>query len=139
MIKLYCSYFTWFIILSYMYEKKKWMQKWYWFLVGCSTLVGQCPLKSLSAVFLSVRLFICPPVTKVSEDWIIIFSDIVHDDNWPWYLVTEKARFLEKKKKKEEKWWSDFESNGPKSDTKWGFLPFSCVWNISFSWNCIRW
>ena len=24
----------------------------------------------------------------------IIFSDIVRDDSWPWYLVTDKARFL---------------------------------------------
>ena len=26
-----------------------------------------------------------------------LVSDIVHDDSWPWYLVTEGARFLKKK------------------------------------------
>ena len=38
------------------------------------------------------------PVTKFSQDWIIFFSDIVHDDSWPWYLVAHEARFLKKKK-----------------------------------------
>ena len=36
-------------------------------------------------LFLSVRLF----VTKFSQDWYISFSDIVHGDSWPWYLVTD--------------------------------------------------
>ena len=27
----------------------------------------------------------------------LVFSDIVHDDSWPWYLVSDEARFLEKK------------------------------------------
>ena len=40
-------------------------------------LVGLNPMKSLSSVSLSVHLF----VTKFSQDWIIIFSDIVHDDS----------------------------------------------------------
>ena len=26
----------------------------------------------------------------------LVFSDIVHDDSWPWYLVTDRARFLKK-------------------------------------------
>ena len=26
-----------------------------------------------------------------------LFSDIVHSDSWPWYLVTDEARFLKKK------------------------------------------
>ena len=25
------------------------------------------------------------------------FSDIMHDDSWTWYLVTDEARFLKKK------------------------------------------
>ena len=29
----------------------------------------------------------------------LLFSDIVHDDSWPWYLVTDKAIFKKKKKK----------------------------------------
>ena len=36
-------------------------------------------------LFLSVRPF----VTKFSQDWYISFSDIVHGDSWPWYLVTD--------------------------------------------------
>ena len=27
----------------------------------------------------------------------LVLSDIVHDDSWPWYLVTNEARFLKKK------------------------------------------
>ena len=27
----------------------------------------------------------------------LVFSDIVHDDSWRWYLVTDGARFLKKK------------------------------------------
>ena len=38
---------------------------------GRSTTFGQRPLKSFSSV--------CPSVTKFSQDWIISFSDIVHD------------------------------------------------------------
>ena len=45
------------------------------------TLVGQ-----------SVRLSIHLSITKFSQDWIIVFSDFVHDDSWPWDLVTEEAR-----------------------------------------------
>ena len=44
------------------------------------------------------RLSFPLPVTKFSQDWIIFFSDIVHDDSWPWYLVAHEARFLKKKK-----------------------------------------
>ena len=40
---------------------------------------------------------ICQSVTEFSQDWIISFSDIVHDDSWLRYLVTDKARFLGKK------------------------------------------
>ena len=48
-------------------------------LFGRSTLVGQRPMKSFSSVRLSIRLSVCPFVTKFSQDWIISFSDIVHD------------------------------------------------------------
>ena len=59
---------------------------------GGSTLVGQCPMKSLSSVRLSVCLSVRPSVTKVSQDWIISFF-------WycTLYLVTDKARSLKKK------------------------------------------
>ena len=61
---------------------------------GCSTLVIQRPMKSLSSVCLSFRTYVCH---QFFQDWIIsFFSDIVHDDSWPWYLVTDEARFLKK-------------------------------------------
>ena len=31
---------------------------------------------------------------KFSQNWIISFFYIVHDHSWPWYLVTDEARFL---------------------------------------------
>ena len=61
----------------------------------CSTLVGQRPIKSL--------LFVCPSV-RLSLSFLkfgsLVFSDIAHDDSWPWFLVSDGARFLGKKKKK---------------------------------------
>ena len=27
---------------------------------------------------------------------LFVFSDIIHDDIWPWYLVTDEARFVKK-------------------------------------------
>ena len=45
--------------------------------VGCLTLVGQHPMKSLSPICLSVRPSTCPyvhpSITKFSQDWIISF------------------------------------------------------------------
>ena len=63
--------------------------------IGHSTLVGQCPMKSLWSTCLSIR----PSLTflKIGS---LVFSFIVHDDSWPWYLVTAEARFFKKKKKK---------------------------------------
>ena len=47
-----------------------------------------------------VRLSICLS-THRSVSFLkigsLVFSDIVHDDGWPWYLVTDGARFLKKK------------------------------------------
>ena len=50
-------------------------------LIGCSMLVGRRPMTSLSSVCLPARLFVRRSVTKFSENWIIIFSDIIHDDS----------------------------------------------------------
>ena len=50
----------------------------------------------------------------------LLFSDIVHDDSWPWYLVTDKAIF----KKKKKNWRPGYGANRSKSDPKLGFLPF---------------
>ena len=52
--------------------------------IGCWTLVRQRPMKSFSSFCLSVRL-------KFGS---LFFSDIVHGDSWPWYLVTNAARYL---------------------------------------------
>ena len=76
-----------------------------------STLVGQHPIKSL--------LFVCPSV-RLSLSFLkfgsLVFSDIVLDDSWPWYLVSDGARFLGKKNRPE------FRSNGQKWDPRLGFF-----------------
>ena len=59
----------------------------------------------------------------------LVFSDIVLDD-WPWYLVTDEARFLKKKILLVRIW--------ARWGLKLGFLPFSQVWLISFPWNWIQ-
>ena len=64
--------------------------------VGRSTLVGQRPMKSLRSVCLSVCPSIRPSLSSL-KIVSLIFSDIVHDDSWPWYLVVDTARFLKKK------------------------------------------
>ena len=50
--------------------------------------------------FILVCLSVCLSV-RTSLNFLkigsLIFSDIVHDDNWPWYLVTDEAIFLKKK------------------------------------------
>ena len=62
---------------------------------GSSTLVGQRPMKSFSSVYPSV----CPsvhPSLNCLKIGSLVFSDIVQDDTWPWYLVTDETRFLNK-------------------------------------------
>ena len=63
--------------------------------VGRSTLVGQRPMKSLSSVCQSI----CPslrPLLSYLKIRLLVFSDILHDDSWPWYLVTDEAGFSKK-------------------------------------------
>ena len=57
----------------------------------------------------------------------LVFTYIVHDDSWPWYLVTDKTRFLIKL------FGSKFGPNKPNSDPKLGFLPFSHILVYYFS------
>ena len=40
----------------------------------------------------SLCLSVCPSL----KIWSLFFSCIVHDDSWPWRLVTDGARFLKK-------------------------------------------
>ena len=63
----------------------------YYFIVGCLALVGQHPMKSRSSACQSVHLSL--NFFKIGS---LIFSDVVHDNSWPWYLVTDEARFLKK-------------------------------------------
>ena len=74
------------------------------FIFERSKLVGKRSVKSISSVCPSVapsvrpsvRPSIRPSVTKFSQDWIISFSDIILDDSWPWYPVTNQDRFFQK-------------------------------------------
>ena len=93
---------------------KTYFSKWYseiGKLVRYLLHVKKHPMKSL----LSVRLSICPSVHP-SQSFLkirsLVFFDIVHDDSWPWHLVTDKARFFDL--------WSEFGTKGPKSSPKWG-------------------
>ena len=42
------------------------------------------------------RPSVCPSL-RFLKIGSLVFSNIVHDDSWPWYLVADKARFLKKK------------------------------------------
>ena len=63
--------------------------------IGRSTLVGHRPMKSLLSVCPSVYSSVRPLLSflKIGS---LVFSDIIHDDSWPWYLLTDRARFLKK-------------------------------------------
>ena len=86
-----------------------------------------------------IRLSVCLSCRQ-SQSFLkigsLFFSDVIHDDSWLRYLVTDGARFLKKKKKF---WRPEFMPNGSKSCLKLGFLSFSQVWFICFPWNCIQW
>ena len=109
--------------------------------IGRSTLVGQRPMKSLSSVWtsicpsirpsirpsvrssfrLSVRRFVRPSLSFLTIG-SLLFSGIVHNDSWPWSIISNgwRSQIFEKKKKKKLVILS--------------FLPFfwSCI--ISFLW-----
>ena len=42
-----------------------------------------------------VRLSARPSLSFLKIGWLV-FSHIVHDDSWPWYLVTNEARLFKK-------------------------------------------
>ena len=103
------------------------------FHIGRSTLVGQHPLKLFSSVCLSVLVSVRPSL-NVFKIGSLVFSDIVHDDSWSWFVVTEEDRFFKKKN-----WRPKFGPNGSKLGPKWGISPFYWVWVLCFPWNCIQW
>ena len=51
--------------------------------IGCSTLVEPCHEITL----------VCHCFLKIGS---LVFSDIVHDDNWTWNLLTDEAGFWNK-------------------------------------------
>ena len=89
----FCVCFTFFFINGILLINLKPL----WKHVRGSTLIGQSPIKSLSSFCLSVHLSVRPSLNflKIGSS---AFSDIVHDDSWPWYPVTDRAKFLKKKK-----------------------------------------
>ena len=50
------------------------------FNIGCLTLVGQRPMKSLSSVCPSVRPSVCPSLSFLKIRSLVV-SDILHDDS----------------------------------------------------------
>ena len=64
----------------------------------------------------SVGLSGRPSLGFLKIGWLV-FSDIVHEDSWPWYLVTDGARF------KKKNWSPKCGSNGPRSGPN---LVFCC-------------
>ena len=65
------------------------------FIVGLLD-VSRTASYEITLVYLSVFLFVRPSLSffKIGS---LVFSDIVHDNSWPCYLVTDVARFLQKK------------------------------------------
>ena len=126
--------------------------------VGCSTLIGQRPMKSLLSICPSVCPSVCPSLSflKIGS---LVFSNSVHDDSWPngpksglklgffHFLKFGSLVFLEiayndsvqqsvtsSRGKIHEKsfWGPKFVPKGPKSGLKLGFLSFSQVWFLGF-------
>ena len=83
--------------------------------------------------------FICPSVSLSLSFLKIVslaFSDIVHDDSWPWYLVTDEDRYLKK-----DNWRPEFGPKEPKSGPKLGFrdfIEFESLFFIEIAYN-IAW
>ena len=80
-----------------------------------------------------VHLSVCPSLSfrKIGS---LVFSDIVHDDSWPWHIVTDRPRFL-----KENFGSLNLGQMGKNQAQKLGFLPSFQVWFISVPWNCTKW
>ena len=58
-----------------------------------------CPLSVCLSVRLSVSVCLCSSIYLSQSFFKIgsLFFSIIHDNSWPWYLVTDDSRFLRKK------------------------------------------
>ena len=66
--------------------------------------ISQTASYEITLIRLSVRLSVrisAPPFLGSSLSFLriksLVFAGIIHDDSWPWYLVTDEPRFLKKK------------------------------------------
>ena len=60
---------------------------------ACRALdISQTASYEITLVCLSICLSICPSL----KTGLLVFSDVVDDDSWPWYLATDEARFWKK-------------------------------------------
>ena len=60
-----------------------------------STASYEIALVRLSVLYLSVCPSVCSSLVFLKTG-SLFFSDIVQDDSWLWYLVTEEGKFLKK-------------------------------------------
>ena len=132
-----------FIILTFDSSSSwKWLIWSLEFGIGRSTLVGQCPMKSLSTVCwsvcplvcLSVRQSVHPSVTKSCQDLITSFFLILY-----MMITVQDIYWLTKPD-----FWKKFDGPnlaqmGQNQVRNCSLLPFFQVWFISFPWNCIQW
>ena len=80
------GYWFWMWWLKSIYQC--YLSSCYWMLDISQTVSYEITLVSLS-VCLSVR-----PSLNFLKTGSLVFCDIVHDDSWSWYLVTDETRFL---------------------------------------------
>ena len=108
------------------YSSKRFLMLFYWTLDVSLTASYEITLAHPS-----FRLSVFHCFLKIGS---LFFSDIVHDDSWPWYLATDETKFLEKSF-----CGPNLPPKCPKSVPKLVFfLPFSWVWIIGFLLNCIQ-
>ena len=77
-----------------------------------------------------VRPPVCPSLSSFKIGSLVV-SDIVHDDNWPWYLVTDEARYLKRN--------SGSPNLGPTSLNRAQNEVFHHFLEFELFGNCIQW
>ena len=90
---LWILYTKW---ISRLHDIKVTVERFWYF--GRSKFGGERPMKSLLSIFLSVCLSVFPSVRHFLKIGLLVFSEMIHDDSWPWYLLTEGTRFFFLKK-----------------------------------------